>query len=60
MWIGRPCKPEEADGQDDGANDHGRQAFFGDDMPVFGHGAREVCAGGVDDRGGAACDSDDE
>lgn len=56
----RTAEPEEADGEADGADDHGRETLFRDAFAVFVEGACEVCGGAVGDYGGAEDDAHDE
>ena len=50
VGAGRPREPEEADGEDAAADDHGGQAVFGDDaVVVLAHLARERRFGDVCD-----------
>ena len=59
--VARPREPEEADGEDDGANDHGWEAAFRD-SETGGAGvlAGEDCDGVGDDAGEADDDADEE
>ena len=53
-----PAEPEKTDGQEDGGDHHGYEAFFGDDMAVFGEFAGEAGLRGVDDKTDAEQDTD--
>ena len=59
--VARPREPEEADGKDDGADDHGWEAALGDgETGGFGVLAGEDCDGVGDDGGEADDDADKE
>ena len=59
--VARPREPEEADGQDDGADDHGGQAALRDgEAGRAGVLAGEDCDGVGDDGGEAEDDADEE
>lgn len=42
VGVGGPGKPEEADGEDEGTEDHGGETFFGDHFAVLFELAREA------------------
>ena len=59
--VARPREPEEAHGEDDGADDHGGQAALGDgETGLAGVLAGEDCDGVGDDGGEADDDADEE
>ena len=60
MWVARPREPEETDGQQGAADNHGRQPVFGDDAALFLDLAGKVGLGDDGDGDGAAENADED
>ena len=59
VGVRRPGEPEEAEGEEEGADDHGDEAFLGDGLPgIGGHLGLVAGLGGVGDDSDAEDDAD--
>ena len=62
FWGGGPTEPEEADGQEDAADEHGREAGLRDGVPIVGGDDSDVArlVGQVDGDGAENADEEAE